>query len=142
MDTEQRAIEMRTWAPARSTTRGRIAAAFGLAAVAVWMWVAPPAFLAVAEAPPPSYERIEAGLRLAVALQSEKIERFRVENGRLPDHLREVGDAHPGLYYRRVDATTYRIHGVEDDTRILYEFGAQTMEALLKNSLVVLREER
>jgi len=142
MDTEQRAIEMRTWAPTRSATRGRVTTAVALTVIASWLWVFPPGFLAPVEAPPPSYERVEAGLRLAVALHADKIERFRVENGRLPDELREIGDAVPGLLYTRVDASTFRLRGVEGETRILYEAGLDTMSVFMRNALSVLREER
>jgi len=141
MDTEQRAIEMRTWEPARTTTRARIATAFALTAVAVWLWVAPPAFLAVPEAAPPSYERIEAGLRLAVWLNADKVEQFRIENGRLPDALREVGDAHPGVYYTRVNANFYRMQAAAGDTRILHESDDE-ITVKVRNALTVLREER
>jgi len=141
MDTEQRAIERRTRDPGRTTTRGRIATAVVLSVVAIWMWVLPPSFLSVQEAPPPSYERVEAGLRLAMALHADKVEQFRTENGRLPDELREIGDAYPGLYYRRMNANVFRIHGVEGETRILYEAG-DSMSVIVRNALTVLREER
>ncbi|MDT8370203.1 MAG: hypothetical protein RQ745_13435, partial [Longimicrobiales bacterium] len=49
MDAEERQIVQRTWAPPRGTTRGRIATALVLAAIAGWLWIFPPAFLA----PPP-----------------------------------------------------------------------------------------
>jgi len=141
MDTEQRAIERRAPDPGRTTTPARIMMAVTLSMIAGWLWLFPPAFLSVQEAAPPSYERVEAGLRLAVALHAEKVEQFRIENGRLPDEFREIGDTHPGLYYRRVNANVFRIHGVEGSTRILYEAG-DSISVELRNALTVLREER
>jgi len=142
MDTEQRAIEMRTWAPRHETTRTRIATALVLTAVATWFWVFPPAFLSPPEPPSPSFERVEAGLRLAVALHADRVEQFRSENGRLPDALREVGDTFPGMRYTRVDVNTFRLHAREDVTTIRYEAGLDSMSVVLRNALTVLREER
>jgi hypothetical protein len=141
MDTAQREVEARTWAPPRSASRGRIATSLMLTAIAAWLWVFPPAFLAPAPPSRPSYERVEAGLRVSLALQADRIERFRAENGRLPDQLREVGEPPTGVSYTRLDAQTYLLRGREGDTTIRWEGGVQSMELLMENALRTLREE-
>ena len=90
-----------------TTTPGRLAVAAVLVIVAAWVWLAPPAFLRAAPGPAPDPARVEAGLRLAVALQAERLLAHRVEARRLPDYLREVGATLPGLDYRRIDGGTF-----------------------------------
>lgn len=141
MDTEQREVEARTWAPPRSVSRGRIATSLVLVAVATWLWVSPPALLSPAAPSGPSIERVEAGLRVSLALQADRIEAFRARYGRLPDQLREVGEPPAGVSYVRVDAGTYLLRGREGDTTVRWEGGVESMEMLMENALRTLREE-
>ncbi|MDT8369160.1 MAG: hypothetical protein RQ745_08120, partial [Longimicrobiales bacterium] len=88
-----------------------------------------------------SQARVEAGLRVAVALQADRIERFRLAHGRLPDQLRETGEPLPGILYTRLDATTYRVWAREGETRILHESGSDSMSVRIRDALRVLRED-
>ncbi len=67
-----------------------------------------------------STARIEAGLRMAVALQAERIFAHRDQVRRLPDFLREVGDSLPGILYRRLDGGTFLLLGRAGDVEVEY----------------------
>ncbi len=60
---------------------------------------------------PVTAERAEAGLRVAMFFEAQKIENFRQTTGRLPDTLGELGSAPAEMSYQRVDARTYRLVG-------------------------------
>ncbi|UCC25678.1 MAG: hypothetical protein JSU98_01020 [Gemmatimonadales bacterium] len=119
-DSEAREVGRRPTGPRRATTPLRLAVALLSTAVAGWLWLFPPAFLG----PPPGGEmstaRIEAGLRMAVALQAERIFAHRDQVRRLPDFLREVGDSLPGILYRRLDGGTFLLLGRAGDVEVEY----------------------
>lgn len=140
-DQALREVEREVWTPRPGTTRPRIAAAVVLALVAAWFWILPPAMVRPPQAPAPSPERAEAGLRVAVALQADRIEQFRRETGRLPDRVDEAGESLPGVSYTRVDAQTFQLRAAADQTVVVYESG-DSMTVLMRNALRTLRDGR
>lgn len=127
--------------PQRGTTWTRIATAGVLTLLAGWVWMFPPAFLQPPPPPAPSPERIEAGLRLAVALQAERIYAYRAEARRLPDYLREVGDTLPGLTYRRVDGGSFLLRARAGDVDVQYR-STEPLEVFLGDAIRTLERER
>ncbi|MGD2069260.1 MAG: hypothetical protein PVI57_11350 [Gemmatimonadota bacterium] len=104
----------------RSTTRGRLAALVVVSTVAVWVWLAVPAWMSPSP-PPPMPERLEeAALRMVVYLQAQRVELFRRDRGRLPDALEETGEPLPGVRYERLDSRTFRLHAVGRRDTLLY----------------------
>lgn len=95
-----------------TTTRGRLVVMAVLSLCALYLWFAAPSWVAPAPPPPIPAERVEAGLRLAVYLQAQQVERFRSHRGRLPDVLEETGEPLPGVLYERMDARTFRLQAV------------------------------
>jgi len=60
---------------------------------------------------PISPETAEAGLRVAMYFEAQKIENFRRDSGRLPDTMEEMGSAPGEMTYSVVDARTYQLTG-------------------------------
>jgi len=98
----------------------RLGLAVLLTAVAIWLWLLPPGFLAPSPPPGPTPERTEAALRVAMALQAERIFEHRIQARRLPDFLREVVDTLPGIRYTRLDAGTFSLEGSSGGLTLVY----------------------
>jgi hypothetical protein len=81
-------------------------------AFSFYLWFGHPSWVTPTLPPPPSAEAAEAGLRVGMYFQAQKIETYRAQNGRLPDTLEELGgSAPPEMTYTRIDARTYRLVG-------------------------------
>ena len=76
-------------APKPKRTRVHPSVPPALALLSVWLWVFPPSAL-IPEVPtiPPASQ--EAGLRMEMFIQLTKIQRYMLENGRLPAGLDDV----------------------------------------------------
>ncbi len=62
-------------------------------------------------APPENAAVQDASLRLGMAMQYQRLERFRQANGRLPQSLAEVGEPMQGISYERVGADQFVLRG-------------------------------
>lgn len=133
--------ETQVWNPPRQTTGRMIVLACLLFGVSVWLWVWPPAPLSldVPELRAGSPERIEAGLRVAIGLQVDRIEAFRVENGRLPDALTQVGEPLPGITYTRRNSREYSIRARSEGRVVSFESG-DSLDVFMRSALRTLRE--
>lgn len=140
MDTEAKEAARRP-GPQRGTTWPRVAVAAVLTILAAWAWLFPPGFLRPPPPPAHSTERVEAGLRFAVALQAERIFAFRTRAQRFPDYLREVGDTLPGLTYRRVDGGSFLLRGQVGNVVVQYRSTDQLGE-FLGDAIRTLERER
>jgi hypothetical protein len=76
-----------------------------------YVWLATPSWLRVEQPPEPSVAQEARSLRLHVFLQSQAIEAYRLERGRLPYVLQEAGPPFRGLEYRRFDSRSYELQG-------------------------------
>lgn len=90
-----------------------------LLAATVWLWVFPPAWLAI-EPPPPSPAEQEASLRFAMYVQAQRIRAYQLETGELPTTLEEAGAPLPGMGYRLVEPGVYELTGATDRLRLTY----------------------
>ncbi len=99
--------------PTVGRTRQRVVAvSLPLAgAFSCYLWFGNPAWVAPNVPDPVTTETAEAGLRIAMFFEAQKIENFRRENGRFPDTLEETGSAPPEMTYERIDARTYLLVG-------------------------------
>ena len=76
-----------------------------------YLWFGNPSWVTPTMPDPVTAETAEAGLRVAMFFEAQKIENFRHQAGRLPDSFEEVG-APPGeMAYQRLDAQTYQLVG-------------------------------
>lgn len=87
-----------------------------------------PAWISAPTAPAPvSQEKVEESLRVAIYMTAKQVQAFQDQTGRLPDDLREVGEAREGLEYHRVDARTYRLVASRGEQTVLYD-STQSLE--------------
>ncbi len=92
----------------------------GTWAVVAWVWIASPSWFRV-EPPPKPPVAVEAqSLRLNVFLQSQAIEAYRAQRGRLPFVLQEAGPPFRGMEYRRFDSRSYELQGRSDRVILRY----------------------
>lgn len=80
----------------------------------LWVWIWPPAVLRIDEVPLPPVAEEEATLRLVMYFQSQKIEQYLLDFGRIPDELAEAGPVFPGMEYIRLTDRHYRLLGRTD----------------------------
>ena len=80
-------------------------------AFSFYLWFGQPSWVTPNMPDPITAEAADAGLRVAMYFQAQKVEAFRRDNGRIPDSLEEIGPAPPEMTYRRLDAQTYQLMG-------------------------------
>lgn len=102
-----RLAEERRQQVARKRRGALIAAWVGIA----YVWLATPSWLRVEPPPEPTVAQEARSLRLHVFLQSQAIEAYRLQRGRLPYVLQEAGPPFRGLEYRRFDSQSYELQG-------------------------------
>ena len=129
MDSESKQAARRP-GPTPGTTWTRIVLALLLTTVAGWLWIFPPGFVQAPEAPELTQEALDAGLRLGVALQAERVWAHRDAVRRLPDQLREVEDVLPGITYIRRSGSTFSLIVGSGDTLLEYESTTPLVEFL------------
>lgn len=91
-----------------------------LGVFAVYLLIAPPAWVVVdpIEGPPPA-EQVTS-LRLSMFFQIGAIDKFHMDNGRLPATLEEAGSVTPGAQYIRLSDDLYQLVGRVGDQTLTY----------------------
>lgn len=82
--------------------------------LSLWAWIWPPAIIQITEVPLPPRAEEEATLRLVMYFQSQKIEQYLLDFGRIPEELPEAGPVFPGMEYIRLTDRHYRLLGRTD----------------------------
>jgi len=95
------------------------------ALVATWVgvayvWIATPSWLTVQPPREPTVEEEATALRVNVFLQTQAIESYRNQRGRLPYVLQEAGPPFRGMEYRRRDSRSYELQGRSDLVTLRY----------------------
>jgi hypothetical protein len=103
--------------------------AVALLALAAWVALSPPHWIAGIDAPRPNPMETERGLRAAIWLQAHQVEVFRLREGRLPEHLSELPAQMPGLTLVRSNNRVYQIRGRRPDGGLLLFDSAQPAPA-------------
>jgi len=113
--------------PLDEPVRGRWKAptAYLVFAVAIWLLVLPPRWIAGADAPRPSEGDMDRGLRAAMYLQAQQVEVFRLAEGRLPTDLFELPTRIPGLTLVRSNNRVFQIRARRPDGSLLVYDSAQ-----------------
>lgn len=88
-------------------------------ALAAWVALAPPGWLAGADAPRPTEGERDRGLRAAIWMQACQVEVFRVREGRLPSHLSELPVQMTGLTLVRSNNRVYQLRGRRENGSLL-----------------------
>lgn len=82
-----------------------------LAGVGAWIGATRPSWLLERGMPVENAAMQDASLRLAMAMQFQRIERYRSTNRRLPASLAEVGPPMQGITYERAGSDQYVLRG-------------------------------
>lgn len=100
-----------------------------LAVLAVYLLLAPPAWVTVnpIEAPDPASQ--VQGLRVAMYMQAQAIEQYKLDNGRLPATLAESGRSYEGVEYVR-QGEQYQLVAVVGDEPLVYDSAGSNADIL------------
>ena len=85
-----------------------------------YIWLGTPGWLTVEPPPVPTVADESNALRFNLYLQSQRVEAYRTERGRLPYVLDEAGPRLRGMEYRRRDSREYQITGRTDRVELDY----------------------
>jgi len=91
--------------------------------------------------PPPveSQETQEASLRIGMATTMQRVERFRVAQGRLPRSLAEAGSSPSGITYEQREGDHYVLRGSNGPVRLMLNSG-DSLPQFVGNSFRVLAQ--
>lgn len=92
-----------------------------LAVLAVYLLIAPPRWVVVnpIEAPDPAHQVQD--LRLAMYMQIQRVEAYRLQHGELPQALEDAGSTVPGVEYLRQGSSQYQLVGTAGDQAVVYD---------------------
>lgn len=99
--------------PRRSFGFLTVACVVALVAIGAWLYATRPDWVFARGAPPQSAAVREASLRLAMAAQFERIERFRDSAGHLPARLADVGSVSGNLTYTTTQFGGFVLEGAD-----------------------------
>lgn len=119
-DQKERAAREPVPRPSPRKQRGRLVTFLVSLVVTVYVWFGSPSWAQPYVPPEPTPIEEEAGLRMAMYLQIQRIEVFRDETGRLPLSLDEAGERLPGVEYEQITGEVYRLRGRTDGLRVTY----------------------
>jgi hypothetical protein len=92
-----------------------------LSVLALYLLVAPPRWATINPIEPRDPALQVEDLRLAMYMQIQRVEAYRVQHGRLPDVLAEAGSAVPGVEYRRQGANRYQLLATAGEEAVVYD---------------------
>ena len=136
-DAERRDLDHRPTRPTRTRPFAWVALVLALVGAGV-IWFAHPDWLGLAPAPaePPAVR--EASLRLAVALEAQRVIRYQREHGRLPATLAEAGAVMPGVSYQPSREGIFELNAADADIAVIYR-STGSLRAFVGNSYDVVR---
>lgn len=85
-----------------------------------YVWLFSPSWTNIQPPRPQPIDQEAQALRLNVFLQTQAIEAYRNERGRLPYVLQEAGPPFRGIEYLRRDSRSYELRGSSDRVRLRY----------------------
>jgi hypothetical protein len=111
-------VERHTSEKAEGVRRKKITRAVILGTVLVvllFLAISPPAWILPPPQPVPTAAEREASIRFSMYLQSQQIEQFRTNRGRLPSTLEEAGPPLPNIQYTMVSGTNYLLRSTANN---------------------------
>ena len=97
---------------------------------AVWLFLAPPAWLPQSASDHRSPEQRELGLRLTLAMEAARVNDYRDQSGRLPATLVDAGGDARSVRYVLIDETHYSLSASDGAVSATYD-SRQPLAALL-----------
>lgn len=108
--------------PPKKQPRWMLPVGIQLAVLAVYLLISPPRLIAVNPIPGPDPATQEQGLRMAMYVQSQQIEAYRRQHGRLPNTLADLpGTPQPGVEYQLQGSDEYRLVGNNGPAALIYD---------------------
>jgi hypothetical protein len=108
-----------------------------LLGVGVYLGVEQPAWLFPPAPPMESRETQDASLRISMATTMQRIERFRLAQGRLPRSLAEAGTNAAGISYEQREGDRYVLRGTSGPVQLTLS-SEDSLPAFVGNSFRVL----
>jgi hypothetical protein len=104
-----------------------------LVGAAAYVGLARPSWIFERGAPAEPASMQEASLRLAMAMQFQRIERFRQQSGRLPTTMEEAGAVAPGIRYQARHPDGFALTGTNGAVTLTLQ-STQSVSAFVGNS--------
>lgn len=104
-----------------------------LVLVAGYVGLARPSWIFERGAPAEPASIQEASLRLAMAMQFQRIERFRAQSGRLPTTMEEAGAVMPGVRYQARHPDGFTLTGTNGTVTLTLQ-STESVSAFVGNS--------
>lgn len=109
-----------------------------LALVGAYVLIARPAWIFERGAPTEPVSMQEASLRLAMAMQFQRIERFRTQSGRLPTTMEEAGPVMPGVRYQARHPDGFTLTGSNGSVTLTLQ-SSESLAAFVGNSFELIQ---
>ena len=91
------------------------------ATVALWLFLAPPAWLPQGAPDHRTPEQRELGLRTLLAMEAARVTAYRDAQGRLPESLADAGGDQRAVQYTPIDRTHFTLSAHDGTTSITYD---------------------
>jgi hypothetical protein len=108
-------------------------------AVGIYVAIEQPTWLFPTPPVPESTEVQEASLRIGMATTAQRIERFRMAQGRLPRSLSEAGSSPNGIQYEQREGDRYVLRGSNGSVHVVLNSG-DSLALFVGNSFKVLAQ--
>lgn len=107
--------------PPKKQSKWMLPLGIQLAVIAIYLLISPPGWITVHPIKGPDPAMQEQGLRMAIYIQSQQIEAYRIKNGRLPTSLAELGGSvQPGVEYQLQGTGQYQLVGTNGKAALIY----------------------
>jgi len=107
--------------PPRKQPRWMLPVGINLAVLAVYLLIAPPAFVTVNPIEGPDLASQEVNLRGAMWTVAQRIESYRIQHGAAPVNLSDAGSVPAGIDYIRRGDNAYHLVATVGDTPVVYD---------------------
>ncbi len=121
-------------APAKKQPKWMLPLGINLAVFAVYLLIAPPAWVTLHPLKGPSPAEQATSLRVAMYLQATRIEAYEREHGSVPDSLAEAGSPISGIMYNRLGSNSFQLVGTNGSATLEYD-SSQSLAAFAGSSL-------
>ncbi len=99
-----------------------------LGVFAVYLLIAPPAWVVVNPLEAPPVEEQADDMRLAMFMQAMRISGYLQQNGQLPGAMEDAGSTYPGIEYEALGPQRFRLSAVIGDETIVYDSSQPAQE--------------
>ncbi|MFQ5538484.1 MAG: hypothetical protein ACE5GJ_13655 [Gemmatimonadota bacterium] len=107
--------------PPKKQPKWMLPLGINLSVLALYLLIAPPSFVTMNPIEGPDQASQEESMRVAMWLQAQQIEKYRIDHGRLPETVAELGRTLPqGMEYHRT-GDSFQLIGVVGDTPVVYD---------------------